>query len=67
MAPGADATPRSGLAGLVNNSGVITAEEAELRDIQRRPTAIAFPASVGVLFYDYSDPLRPEDQQAAVE
>ena len=66
------ATPRAsagpgGLAGLVGGSSVINAEEAELRDIQRRPTAIAFPARVGVLFYEYSDPLKQEDSQAIVE
>lgn len=56
-----------GLAGLVGNSSVISQEEAELRDLQRRPTAIAFPARVGVLFYEYNDPLKKEDHQAIVE
>ena len=56
-----------GLAGLVGNSAVISQEEAELRDLQKRPTAIAFPARVGVLFYEYQDPLKKEDHQAIVE
>lgn len=56
-----------GLAGLVNNSSVISQEEAELRDLQKRPTAIQFPARVGVLFYEYNDPLKKEDHQALLE
>lgn len=70
MAPGSFSSPSpssGGLAGLVGQSNVISAEEAELRDIQRRPTAIVFPARVGVLFYEYADPLKNEDHQAAVD
>lgn len=56
-----------GLAGLVGESSVVSAEEAELRDLQRRPTAIAFPSKVGVLFYQYNDPLKKEDHQALLD
>lgn len=66
-APDYAPSPAGGLAGLVGNSSVISQEEAELRDLQRRPTAIAFPARVGVLFYEYRDPLKKEDHQTVVE
>lgn len=44
--------------------GAITQEEAELRDIQKRPNEIAFPVRLGILFYGYQTGLTPEDQQA---
>ncbi len=64
--PAPSAAP-GGLAGLVGSSNVVSQEEAELRDLQKRPTAIAFPARVGVLFYEYQDPLKKEDHQVVLD
>jgi len=63
---GASAAPHEGLSGLVSGS-VITKDEKELRDIQQRTTALAFPVKVGVLFFEYRSELKAEDRQAALD
>lgn len=55
-----------GLSGLVSGS-VITKDEQVLRDIQQRPTALAFPVKIGVLFFEYNSELKAEDRQKALD
>ncbi len=65
-APGAFGSGRGGLSEIVAGN-VITKEEQELRDIQTRQTALAFPVKIGVLFFEYDSALKAEDRQAALD
>lgn len=64
--PGSFGSGRGGLSDIVAGN-VITREEQELRDIQTRQTALAFPVKIGVLFFDYRSGLKAEDRQAAID
>lgn len=63
---GSPEAAKGGLSGLVSGS-VITKDEQELRDIQQRDTAMAFPVKIGVLFFEYRSELKAEDRQAAID
>ena len=64
--PGSFGSGRGGLSDIVAGS-VVTREEQELRDIQTRQTALAFPVKIGVLFFDYRSGLKAEDRQASID
>lgn len=66
MAGGSFGSARGGLSDIVAGS-VVTREEQELRDIQTRQTALAFPVKIGVLFFEYDSALKAEDRQAALD
>jgi hypothetical protein len=51
------------IAELINQTGAASADEAEVRDLLRRGTAVAFPARVGTLFFNYSPPLEDHERQ----
>lgn len=69
MPPGAprasDASAAEAFTSLIGQSGAVSADEAEVRELLRRTTAIPFPTRLGVLFYNYEPPL-PEDERAAL-
>ncbi|MEB3329529.1 MAG: hypothetical protein VKQ33_09890, partial [Candidatus Sericytochromatia bacterium] len=50
------------IASLISETGAASADEAEVRDLLRRSSAVAFPARVGILFFNYTPPL-PEDER----
>lgn len=54
----------AGLSGLVGGS---SGTDAGLVDLLNRQPGVTFPVRLGVLFLNYSDPLKPEDQQTLMD
>lgn len=62
--PNASASPAStGLGSLVQEA---TAAEQELANNLNTPLTMAFPIRLGILFYNYTPALKPEDQQTVL-
>jgi nucleotide-binding universal stress UspA family protein len=61
------ASPKDGgfdaIANLINQTGAASADEAEVRDLLRRATAVAFPARLGTLFFNYTPPVEDDERQ----
>ncbi|MDB5098523.1 MAG: hypothetical protein JWM80_2944 [Cyanobacteria bacterium RYN_339] len=55
-------SPSGALGGLIGDSA--SPEDAAVRDTLLKPTKVAFPTRVGMLFYGYTSALKAEDQAA---
>lgn len=60
----AKADAGSAFASLIGQTGAVTTDEAEVRELLRRSTAIEFPARLGTMFFNYLPPITEEERQS---
>lgn len=53
--------------GLIGTKGAVSTDEAEVRELLKRTTAIPFPARLGTMFLNYDPPITEEEKMALME
>lgn len=53
--------------GLIGTNGAVTTDEAEVRELLKRTTAIPFPARLGTMFLNYDPPITEEEKMSIME
>jgi hypothetical protein len=67
MAAPSSASVKDAFSGLIGADGAVTTDEAEVRELLKRTTAIPFPARLGTMFLNYNPPISEEEKAAMME